>query len=246
LESFWARPNFNGTEHYPAPVVPLPATPAAFLHLISAIIPVYNGAAFVRDAVDSALLQRDTHVIAVNDGSTDQTAAVLQSYGDAIRVLHTANGGAAAARNVGVAAAESEFLAFLDADDTWLPGKHSLQLAALRDTELDAVFAHSTFMSMAGDERNMPGLILNTMLIRASVFRRIGPFDVRLATGEFIEWFARATDAGLRWAMLPECVASRRAHPDNMTRQGGTARGSFPATLHAILKRRRERGGGTA
>jgi glycosyltransferase involved in cell wall biosynthesis len=85
----------------------------------------------VRRAVDS-VLQQDTpalEVIVVDDGSTDDTAPVLASYGDAIRVLRQENQGVSAARNHGVAASGGALIAFLDSDDRWLPGKLSRQAA---------------------------------------------------------------------------------------------------------------------
>jgi glycosyltransferase involved in cell wall biosynthesis len=92
---------------------------------ISAIIPVYNGEATVARAIDSALAQRfdgQLEIVVTNDGSTDSTSAILESYGSRINVAAQPNRGPAAARNRAVAASRGEYLAFLDADDYWLPG----------------------------------------------------------------------------------------------------------------------------
>jgi glycosyltransferase involved in cell wall biosynthesis len=94
--------------------------------LVSVIIPVFNGAATVAAAIDSALAQKfdgEFEVVVVNDGSTDTTAEVLARYGDRIKVVTQENRGLAAARNAGVANSTGEYLAFLDADDVWLPEK---------------------------------------------------------------------------------------------------------------------------
>ena len=98
---------------------------------VSVIIPAYNAAAFVREAVDSALAQthRDTEVIVVDDSSTDETPQVLAGYGERIRVHRQPNAGVAGARNTGARLATGEWVAFLDADDVWLPGKIEAQLA---------------------------------------------------------------------------------------------------------------------
>ena len=98
---------------------------------ISAIIPSYNYAHFLREAIDSALGQTypPLEVIVVDDGSTDATPEVLASYGDRIRVIRQQNGGVAMARNAGIAAARGEIVAFLDADDAWHPRKLELQIA---------------------------------------------------------------------------------------------------------------------
>jgi glycosyltransferase involved in cell wall biosynthesis len=102
--------------------------------LVSVVIPAYNAAWCVGKAVDSVLAQdfRDFEVIVVNDGSTDDTAAVLAGYGDAIRVVHQANGGMSSARNAGIRAARGELIAFLDSDDWWLSGKLRRQVELMQ------------------------------------------------------------------------------------------------------------------
>src|SRR5437773_3781756 len=98
---------------------------------VSVVIPTYNYARYLPEAIDSALAQ--THapleVIVVDDGSTDDTPRVLAVYGDRIRVIRQANRGPGAARNTGIAAARGEYVGFLDADDVWLPRKLELQMA---------------------------------------------------------------------------------------------------------------------
>ena len=93
---------------------------------VSVIIPVFNGERTIAAAIDSALAQEfggEIEVMVVNDGSTDATATVLEAYRGRVTVLDRVNGGPAAARNAGVRASHGEYLAFLDADDIWLPGK---------------------------------------------------------------------------------------------------------------------------
>ncbi|MGN0995842.1 MAG: glycosyltransferase family 2 protein [Candidatus Ventricola sp.] len=93
--------------------------------MISIIMPVYNGERFVAEAIDSILAQsvRDWELIVVNDGSTDGTQVVLERYAvdPRIRLIRQENGGVSSARNAGIVAARGEYLAFLDADDTWYP-----------------------------------------------------------------------------------------------------------------------------
>jgi glycosyltransferase involved in cell wall biosynthesis len=93
--------------------------------LVSVVIPAYNAAWCIRRAVDSVLAQdfRDFELIVVDDGSTDDTAAILAGYGDAVRVISKPNGGLSSARNAGISAAKGEFVAFLDADDWWMSEK---------------------------------------------------------------------------------------------------------------------------
>jgi glycosyltransferase involved in cell wall biosynthesis len=102
---------------------------------VSIVIPVYNAAAFVREAVDSALAQThpDTEVIVIDDGSTDETPAILAAYGNRIRVHRQRNTGVGGARNTATQLATGEWLAFLDADDVWAPRKIETQLDAVGD-----------------------------------------------------------------------------------------------------------------
>ena len=96
--------------------------------LVSAIMPVYNGEAYLAGALKSLLAQTYTpfEVVVCNDGSTDGTAAILAGH-PSLRVLHQENQGAAAARNAAVAASGGEFVAFFDADDLWPHERLKLQ-----------------------------------------------------------------------------------------------------------------------
>jgi len=93
--------------------------------LISCIVPVYNGERYLKEALDSILVQ--THcpleIIVADDGSTDGTASVVAGYGEGVKHLWQPNAGETAARNMGLSAAQGEFVAFLDADDLWHPEK---------------------------------------------------------------------------------------------------------------------------
>src|SRR5437763_447547 len=97
---------------------------------VSVIIPAYNFARYVPEAIDSVLAQTYApfEVIVVDDGSTDDTPKVLAAYGNRIRAIRQVNQGVAAARNTGLAAAGGEYVAFIDSDDTWEPRKLQLQM----------------------------------------------------------------------------------------------------------------------
>ena len=101
---------------------------------VSVVMPAYNVAWCIGRAVDSVLAQdfRARELIVVNDGSTDATRAVLEGYGAAISVVDQENCGMSAARNAGIRSARGTYVAFLDADDWWLPGKLTQQVALMR------------------------------------------------------------------------------------------------------------------
>lgn len=98
---------------------------------ISVVIPAYNAATVIEEALDSVLAQTlaPHEVIVVDDGSTDNTIPVVEKYASSVKLLRQSNGGAAAARNTGIQAATGEWVAFLDADDTWAPEKLEKQAA---------------------------------------------------------------------------------------------------------------------
>lgn len=97
--------------------------------LVSVIIPAYNCSEHISEAIESVLAQDypNKEIIVVDDGSTDETTDILASYEEKITLVKQQNSGSAAARNTGIKASHGEFIAFLDADDLWFPGKLSLQ-----------------------------------------------------------------------------------------------------------------------
>jgi glycosyltransferase involved in cell wall biosynthesis len=129
---------------------------AARTPLVSVVIPAYNSAAVVGGAIDSVLRQsyRRLVVIVVDDGATDATSSVVREYilqDERVRLLTQANAGAPAARNRGVEAARGELVAFLDADDEWLPSKLERQVRELkRDSHVAAVGCLMEYVSTAG------------------------------------------------------------------------------------------------
>jgi len=103
-------------------------------YTVSVVIPAYNAAEFIARAIDSVLKQSlcPDEIIVVDDGSTDATAEIIRRYGSRIHYIHRQNSGASVARNTGIKAAASRWIAFLDADDQWLPSYLQKQLELLR------------------------------------------------------------------------------------------------------------------
>jgi glycosyltransferase involved in cell wall biosynthesis len=157
---------------------------------VSVIVPVYNGAATVAEALDSVLAQRfrDFEVIAVDDGSTDETARVLRSYEGSIRIVTRPNGGISAARNSGFKAASGEYIAFIDCDDAWQPAMLERTVAAL-DEDASCVLAYANCAVV--DSNGRP---LNTALV--------GPETAHAPT--FDDLFSRL------WPIMPSAVLIRR------------------------------------
>jgi glycosyltransferase involved in cell wall biosynthesis len=202
---------------------------------VSVIIPAYNAAEFIGEALDSVGAQtfRDFEVLVIDDGSTDGTADIAEAYGDPVRVMRTSNHGAARARNTGVAAATGELVAFLDADDIWEPDKLARQVVAIR-AERRFVYCDTlsfglqtmSGMRMSGGGTLPSGNILvdlvqnnfvatSTVLIDREVVQRAGGFDVDLRVGEdWMLWLraARLTEA----SYVPAVLVRYRIHAGSM------------------------------
>lgn len=139
---------------------------------VSVIIATFNRAALVREAIDSVLDQsyRDRELIVVDDGSTDETPAVLDAYGSRLRRFSQANRERGAARNAGLRLARGEFAAFLDSDDRWLPDKLAREVSIL-DRRAEAVLAYCG-ARYAGEDGSPLGLV-ETPNWEGDVLRRI-------------------------------------------------------------------------
>jgi glycosyltransferase involved in cell wall biosynthesis len=148
-----------------SPSVDRPKTAAADLASaatsagVSVVIPAYNYARFLPEAIDSVLRQEYPlfEVIVVNDGSTDNTVEILTGYGERVRAIHQANAGLPAARNTGIRAARFPFVAFLDADDVWLPAMLSGGMATFGrlSDEFAIVACDEEVMDAAGKVKPM-------------------------------------------------------------------------------------------
>ena len=115
-------------------------------YTISVIIPAYNAERHIDRAIDSVLAQthQPDEIIIVDDGSTDNTAAVVKKYGSQVHYIHQQNAGCSAARNTAIKAATADWIAFLDADDQWLPQKLQLQINLLKKNK-NLVWAYTNF-----------------------------------------------------------------------------------------------------
>ena len=197
--------------------------------LVSVIIPVFNGQQYLSEAIDSVLDQTysNLEIIAVDDGSTDESSRILISYGSRIRYLHQNNQGTASARNSGVHSANGSILAFLDQDDLWVRDKLKRQVEILKESAAtQVVFGMvqqfiSPEMSPAFRARircpaqAVSGYLPSVMLIRKEAFLEIGYFNSKWRLGEWADWYMRCTRSNLPKEIVPAVVAKRRLHSNN-------------------------------
>ena len=221
---------------------------------VSVIIPVFNGALYLGEAVESVLAQSRcaADIIIVDDGSTDATPEVAKSFGTRIRYVRQDNAGLSASRNAGRALARTGIIAFLDCDDLWHPRKLEWQVSALaRATSPAMIFGQVVqFASpdlsaeeqarLKFDPAPSPALFGSALLMRNADFDLAGPFDPSLRVAEFIDWYGRARDAGLMAVVLPEIVCRRRLHRDNMGRRDLANRTDYARAMKRIIDRRRQ------
>lgn len=224
--------------------------------LVSVVIPVFNGEAFLREAVESVLAQKysPVEIIVVDDGSTDGTETVLTSLPETVRYLHQTNQGPAAARNRGIQQAQGSLIAFADADDLWPEGKLELQLPYLiSDPGVEIVMGriHQVRLSKTvNGQTQLEGFVkpafsvnLGSAVIRKSVFERVGFFDETMRYSEDVDWFMRAREGGAAIVTIDAVTLLYRQHEHNMTRGKSTSELNVLKALKRSLDRRREHTG---
>jgi glycosyltransferase involved in cell wall biosynthesis len=220
---------------------------------ISVLIPVYNGARYLSECIESVLAQTlpADEIIVVDDGSEDGTPEVAAVWGKRVRYCRVTHGGLPYARNRGLEFAKGEIVAFVDCDDLWLPRKLELQMAALEREAQPALFFGYIKQFISSDlepeeaaqlrvaAETLPGIAGSTLLMRKSICDQAGKFDETIETGEFIEWCSRAQDAGIKVVTVPEIVCLRRLHRSNLGRGGPALHRNYLRMLKKVLDRRR-------
>jgi len=222
--------------------------------LVSVIIPTYNRAALLAEALASASAQtfRDFEILVVDDGSTDETPATLAQLEDLKVLRHPARRGVAAARNSGIAAARGEWLAFLDSDDLWLPEKLARQMAYLEKRpgllmcQTDETWVRrGVKVNKPLSHRKVAGKIFLPSLARCMVspsavilHRRLlvehGGFDEDLPAAEDYDLWLRLTwrfEVGLVEEPL---IIKRGGHADQLSAQWGLDRFRIQALVKLL------------
>lgn len=214
---------------------------------VSIIIPSYNNASYLSEAIESVLRQSssDFEIIVVDDGSIDGTSDVLKKYIRDIKYFYQNNNGPAAARNRGLQEAEGEYVAFLDADDLWLPNKIAKSIDFIDRNKFDWIctdcirkeldtgyISTKKLVDWVFDPvshemkllRNglffFPSINLFTITVvaRKECFRKAGFFDQSLMIGEDCDLWFRFEEAGLRGGYLPEALSIYQVNKSSLTK----------------------------
>lgn len=203
---------------------------------VSVVIPVYNGAAFVGKAIASVLAQteRDLELIVVDDGSSDNTAAVVGGFDDPrLHFVRQENAGPSAARNTGIARARGAWIGFLDADDWWLPGKLEAHLRrAAEERRVGLIYSAVILVEAttgavevrraALEGEVLPKLFYGNVIVgggsgatvRREALERVGSFDPTIRYGEEWELWLRVA-AEYPFAAIDEPLTGRLQRPDS-------------------------------
>lgn len=198
--------------------------------LVTVIIPVYNYANYIAATLDSVFAQtyRPMEVIVVDDGSTDNSAEIVRGYPE-VQYFYQSNQGVSVARNVAIAAAKGEFIAFLDADDLWKPEKLNVQIAYMLENPDIGITGTKAINFLESDTQLPPWLrdnphweeekviIPSTMVVHKSVFSQIGDFSPHYRACEDTEWQQRAKDAKIPILKINEILTLRRFHGSNLS-----------------------------
>lgn len=206
--------------------------------LISVVIPVYNGEAYIADAIDSVLAQEGAafELIVIDDGSTDSTPTILGRYGDAIAVHRQPNRGEGAARNAALPHLRGELVLFLDADDLIPAGYlERFAVAARQAPEVDVFHCRWAAVSFDGAplytvEEPRPidtdpfhelpywgSPAIDSVLVRRSTLERVGGFDPTLRVQADLDFCLRLAASGARFRSVPDNVAIVRRRPDSVS-----------------------------
>ena len=203
---------------------------------VSVIIPAYNGDRFIGEAINGVLNQtyKDYEIIVVDDGSTDNTAQIVNQYGDRIQYFSQANQGVAASRNFGFKAAVGEYIAFLDQDDVFLPHKLDSQVALLeQNPSLGMVNSGWSIVNQQGEfqsevqpwlqipDLSLANLIiwkpvfLGAMLFRRNWLERSPGFNPALEQTPDVDLVLRLAAMGCTADWVEETTVKYRQHEEN-------------------------------
>jgi glycosyltransferase involved in cell wall biosynthesis len=217
---------------------------------LAVVIPAWNAERYLGEAIESVLGQTVPvdSIVVVDDGSTDATAAVARRY-PSVRLIQQAHAGAGAARNRGVVATDEALLAFLDADDVWVPHKLACQLPRLEEPGVGAVFGLlKNFLSpdvadvlggMEFERRALRGFSASALVLPRVEWEQVGPFATGESLTDWVDWYLRLVESDNEVAVVGEIVVHRRIHGGNQTMRDPQARVAYARLVKDALDRRR-------
>ena len=219
---------------------------------VSLILIVKDGERFIGEALTSVLQGTawPNEILVIDGDSQDRTVEIARSF-DRVRVLSQPNKGIPNAYNFGIKAAKHDLIAFISHDDVWAPTKLALQFRVMsEDPSLDYCVGRAEHFVERGQQppKNMRpefldgpvvAYIMETLMVRKSLFDRIGLFDPSLAVGEDTDWFARARDAQVEHRCLDDVLVRKRVHGSNSSMTHRNVNQFLLRTLRKSVDRKR-------
>jgi glycosyltransferase involved in cell wall biosynthesis len=219
---------------------------------VSVIVPVFNGAAYLRETIDSVLGQTRAvdEIVVVDDGSTDSSPEILASYGARLTVLRQENRGVAAARNVGLEIASGDLITFLDQDDLWPADRTEAMVEALAThPDVDVVAGTVAILYQRQEPAALAGIdvstkeretLLGSLMIRARVFRALGSLNIDVGYCDDTDFHVRRREMGTKTLYLDKLSLVYRLHEKNTSLSRDLSNHHFLAVLRESLRRRRD------
>lgn len=219
---------------------------------ISVVVPFFNGRRYLAEALDSIAEQRweSLEIIVVDDGSAEDASDIARGR-DGVRWLRQEHAGVAAARNRALRESRGDWIAFLDQDDTWTPGRLSAQMNLAQGApapmfvtgrvrvKLEVGQAAPEWLPEGAVDRELFAYPPGTWLVHRSLFDRVGLFDTTFINASDTDWVARCIDAGILPVPVDDVVLIRRAHGANASHRTDLRRPELFRILAASVRRRR-------
>lgn len=211
---------------------------------LSVIMPVYNGCEqWIGAAIESVLDRADglLELLVVDDGCTDSSIEIAQSFGDPLRIVVQPHSGLAAARNTGVAAARGGLIGWLDADDLWVAESPDPRRPYLESGEADVVLGrvqpvYGEPPVPMGD--TMAGVQLGAMLARPHVITDLGGFDTTPGCAEDLDMLLRMRDAGIAITMIDDTTVHYRQRAGSITQNREAINTAMVNAIRSSMQRR--------
>ncbi|MCB0115390.1 MAG: glycosyltransferase family 2 protein [Caldilineaceae bacterium] len=219
---------------------------------VSVVIPVFNGARFLDQALDSVQQQdyAPVEILVIDDGSTDDTASIA-AHRPNVRYLRQSNQGNASAKNLGISNATYPLVAFLDVDDLWMPHKLATQVAHLEARpELGFVLCHAApiledslpwpeHLNQAHWQSNPALYAPSALLAHRHLFDQVGLFDTDYWRANDSDWFLRAATSKVPMTVVDDVLVYKRIHPQNLTHDAAPMTAELLQALRAKVARQR-------
>ena len=219
---------------------------------VSVIIVVLNGEAFLHEAIKSVLNQSllPKEILVVDGNSTDNSAQIARSYPE-VTLIKQENSGLADARNLGIEHASGQFIAFLDSDDVWHTDKLRIQITQFKDSpEIQYSFSNVQLFLQHGcklrkgygihflDQEHI-GRTPGTLVVRKSLFDKIGKFDPSYKIACDVDWFTRVRDLQIKSGFTSRVLLHKRLHDSNLSGDVSTNRSEMLDVIRKSVERKK-------